>query len=237
MEQIFTYRNQKKLRWGYTTGTCAAAASLAAVLMLLGRKETELVSLTTPKGVRLELEIEDIQMGENWVSCAVRKDGGDDPDVTNGIFVYAKVTKKKEKGMTLWDAMVAMYEKYGYYKDTVKSIGLKGIEGLAKIQEIMENFRKNPLKALGGYEVTSIRDYKKNTITEVATGEVKETGLPESNVLYYDMNDGAWLCIRPSGTEPKIKFYYGVKGTSMDDAEAKSKAVGDELMGMVDKMM
>ena len=143
----------------------------------------------------------------------------------------------KEKGMTLWDAMVAMYEKYGYYKDTVKSIGLKGIEGLAKIQEIMENFRKNPPKALGGYEVTSVRDYKKNTITEVATGEVKETGLPESNVLYYDMNDGAWLCIRPSGTEPKIKFYYGVKGTSLDDAEAKSKAVGDELMGMVDKMM
>ena len=143
----------------------------------------------------------------------------------------------KEKGMTLWDAMVAMYEKYGYYKDTVKSIGLKGIEGLAKIQEIMENFRKNPPKALGGYEVTSIRDYKKNTITDVATGEVKETGLPESNVLYYDMNDGAWLCIRPSGTEPKIKFYYGVKATSLDDAEAKSKAVGDELMGMVDKMM
>ena len=143
----------------------------------------------------------------------------------------------KEKGMTLWDAMVAMYEKYGYYKDTVKSIGLKGIEGLAKIQEIMENFRKNPPKALGGYEVTSVRDYKKNTITEVATSEVKETGLPESNVLYYDMNDGAWLCIRPSGTEPKIKFYYGVKGTSLDDAEVKSKAVGDELMGMVDKMM
>ena len=72
---------------------------------------------------------------------------------------------------------------------------------------------------------------------EVATSEVKETGLPESNVLYYDMNDGAWLCIRPSGTEPKIKFYYGVKGTSLDDAEVKSKAVGDELMGMVDKMM
>ena len=143
----------------------------------------------------------------------------------------------KEKGMTLWDAMVAMYEKYGYYKDTVKSIGLKGIEGLAKIQEIMENFRKNPPKTLGGYEVTSARDYKKNMITDIATGEVKETGLPESNVLYYDMNDGAWLCIRPSGTEPKIKFYYGVKGTSMDDAEAKSKAVGDELMGMVDKMM
>lgn len=143
----------------------------------------------------------------------------------------------KEKGMTLWDAMVAMYEKYGYYKDTVKSIGLKGIEGLAKIQEIMENFRKNPPKELGGYTVVSARDYKADTITDTATGAVTPTGLPSSNVLYYDMNDGAWLCIRPSGTEPKIKFYYGVKGTSMEDAEAKSAKMGDELMEIVNKML
>ena len=136
----------------------------------------------------------------------------------------------KEKGMTLWDAMVEMYEKYGYYKDEVKSIGLKGIEGLAKIQEIMENFRKNPPKALGGYEVTSIRDYKKNTITDVATGEVKETGLPESNVLYYDMNDGAWLCIRPSGTEPKIKFYYLL---SAPNAEVNCARYKETVQGMV----
>ena len=101
----------------------------------------------------------------------------------------------------------------------------------------MENFRKNPLKALGGYEVTSIRDYKKNTITDVATGEVKETGLPESNVLYYDMNDGAWLCIRPSGTEPKIKFYYGIKGTSLEDADQKSAALGEEVLAMIKKML
>ena len=231
------WKNQKELRCGYTTGSCAAAAAKAAAAMLFSGEEVRQVSLMTPKGIELYLEVEEIQRENEAVSCAIQKDSGDDPDVTNGIFVYAKVTKKKEKGMTLWDAMVAMYEKYGYYKDTVKSIGLKGIEGLAKIQEIMENFRKNPPKALGGYEVTSVRDYKKNTITDVATGEVKETGLPESNVLYYDMNDGAWLCIRPSGTEPKIKFYYGVKGTSLDDAEVKSKAVGDELMGMVDKMM
>lgn len=139
--------------------------------------------------------------------------------------------------MTLWDAMVAMYEKYGYYHDTVKSIGLKGIEGLAKIQEIMENFRKDPLKELGGYHVTSIRDYKADTITDTATGESRPTGLPESNVLYYDMNDGAWLCVRPSGTEPKIKFYYGVKGSSMEDANAKSEQMGDELMKMVNAML
>ena len=157
--------------------------------------------------------------------------------VTASMLIAEMAAYYRTQGKTLYDAMLGLYEKYGYYKDTVKSIGLKGIEGLAKIQEIMENFRKNPPKTLGGYEVTSARDYKKNTITDIATGEVKETGLPESNVLYYDMNDGAWLCIRPSGTEPKIKFYYGVKGTSLDDAEAKSKAVGDELMGMVDKMM
>ena len=143
----------------------------------------------------------------------------------------------KEKDMTLWDAMLAMYEKYGYYKDTVKSIGLKGIEGLAKIQEIMEYFRKTPLKELGGYSVTAVRDYKADTITDTATGAVTPTGLPTSNVLYYDMNDGAWLCIRPSGTEPKIKFYYGVKGNSMEDAEEKSARMGNELMAMVDKLL
>ena len=112
--------------------------------------------------------------------------------------------------------MVAMYEKYGYYKDTVKSIGLKGIEGLAKIQEIMENFRQEPPKTLGDYTVTAARDYKAGTIMDMASGAVRPTGLPSANVLYYEMNDGAWLCVRPSGTEPKIKFYYGVKGTSME---------------------
>ena len=91
----------------------------------------------------------------------------------------------KEKGMTLWDAMVAMYEKYGYYKDTVKSIGLKGIEGLAKIQEIMENFRQEPPKTLGDYTVTAARDYKAGTIMDMASGAVRPTGLPSANVLYY----------------------------------------------------
>lgn len=117
----------------------------------------------------------------------------------------------KQKGMTLWDAMVAMYEKYGYYKDAVKSIGLSGIEGLAKIQSIMETLRNNTPIEVGGYKVVSARDYKLDTIKDMASGEVKPTGLPSSNVLYYDLNDGAWICVRPSGTEPKIKFYYGIK--------------------------
>ena len=143
----------------------------------------------------------------------------------------------KQKGMTLWDAMVAMYEKYGYYKDSVKSIGLFGIEGLAKIQSIMETLRNNTPAEVGGYKVVSARDYKLDTIRDMETGAVKPTGLPASNVLYYDLEDGAWICVRPSGTEPKIKFYFGVKGTSLEDADQKEADLGVAVMAMVDKMM
>ena len=143
----------------------------------------------------------------------------------------------KQKGMTLWDAMVAMYEKYGYYKDSVKSIGLSGIEGLAKIQSIMETLRNNTPAEVGGYKVVSARDYKLDTIRDMETGAVKPTGLPASNVLYYDLEDGAWICVRPSGTEPKIKFYYGVKGTSLEDAAAKSEKVGESVMTIVNGLL
>ncbi len=143
----------------------------------------------------------------------------------------------KAKNMTLWDAMIAMYEKYGYYKDAVKSIGLSGIEGLAKIQAIMENLRTNTPAEVGGYKVLSARDYKMDTIKDLATGEVKPTGLPSSNVLYYDMEDGVWMCVRPSGTEPKIKFYYGVKGSSLEDAEKKAADMGAAVQAMVDAML
>lgn len=143
----------------------------------------------------------------------------------------------KQQGKTLWDAMIEMYEKYGYYKDSVKSIGFSGIEGLAKIQAIMEELRHNTPATAGGYRVLSARDYKLNTIRDMVTGEVKPTGLPSSNVLYYDLDDNAWLCARPSGTEPKIKFYYGVKGSSLEDGAAKSAALGEAVTAMVDKMI
>ena len=143
----------------------------------------------------------------------------------------------KTKGMTLWDAMVAMYEKYGYYKDDIQSITLKGIEGLEKIQTILENLRKNPPTEIGAYKVLSARDYKADTIVNMETKEVTATGLPNSNVLYYDLNDDAWVCVRPSGTEPKIKIYYGIKGTSLQDADEKSAALGADVKKLIDAMM
>lgn len=143
----------------------------------------------------------------------------------------------KTKGMTLWDAMVAMYEKYGYYKDDIQSITLKGIEGLEKIQTILENLRKNPPTEIGTYKVLSARDYKADTVVNMETKEVTATGLPSSNVLYYDLNDDAWVCVRPSGTEPKIKIYYGIKGTSLQDADEKSAALGADVKKLIDAMM
>ncbi|MDO4553539.1 MAG: phospho-sugar mutase [Lachnospiraceae bacterium] len=139
----------------------------------------------------------------------------------------------KEQGKTLWDAMVDMYEKYGYYKDSIKAITLAGKEGLEKIASILEQLRKNPPAEIAGYKVLSARDYKEDTIKNLATGEVTPTGLPSSNVLYYDLEDDAWLCVRPSGTEPKIKFYYGVKGTSLENAEE----LAAKFAGCIDEML
>lgn len=141
----------------------------------------------------------------------------------------------KTKGKTLWDAMIDMYERYGYYKDDVKSITMKGIEGLDKIQKILENLRNNPPAEIGGYQVLSARDYKKDTIQNMKTGEISATGLPSSNVLYYDLEDDAWVCVRPSGTEPKVKFYYGIKGTSLEDANKKSEALGKAVLAMTEE--
>ncbi len=141
------------------------------------------------------------------------------------------------KNMTLWDAMLEMYERYGYYKDHVESITLKGIEGLAKIQEIMNTLRENAPKEVGGLKVLAARDYKTDTIQDFVTGETRPTGLPKSNVLYYELEDDAWVCVRPSGTEPKVKFYIGVKGSSMEDADEKSASLGKKVLDMIQKMI
>ncbi len=140
------------------------------------------------------------------------------------------------KGKTLWDAMLDIYEKYGYYNDAVKSITLAGKEGIEKIGKIMEELRANAPKKIGSLDVCSVRDYKAGTITN-SDGSTEPTGLPSANVLYYDLPDAAWVCVRPSGTEPKLKLYYGVKGESFDDAATKGAALKDALDKLIDGMM
>lgn len=125
----------------------------------------------------------------------------------------------KEKGFTLWDQMINIYEKYGYYKEVTTSITREGVSGAEEIKQIMENMRNNPPKMLGKYKVLEFRDYKLDIIKNYVTGEEGKTGLPNSNVLYYTLEDDAWCCVRPSGTEPKIKFYIGVRAKSNEDAE------------------
>ncbi len=143
----------------------------------------------------------------------------------------------KTQGKTLWDAMIDMYEEFGYYKDDIQSVTLKGIEGLQKIQEIMDTLRKNPPAEFAGRKVVAARDYKQDTIRNLETGEVKPTGLPNSNVLYYELTDDAWVCVRPSGTEPKVKFYYGIKGSSLADADEKSAKMGEAILQLVNSML
>ncbi len=131
----------------------------------------------------------------------------------------------KSKGMTLYDGLLALYKKYGFCKEGIKSLTLKGIEGLEKIQKIMATFRENTPSEFAGIAVTWARDYKTKVFKNVKTGETEEDTLPVSDVLHYTLEDGTWICIRPSGTEPKLKFYYGVKGTSVEDADAKIAAL------------
>lgn len=174
---------------------------------------------------------------EESYGCLVGTHARDKDAIVATMALCEAAAYYKSKNMTLWDAMIEMYDRYGYYKDDVKSITMKGIEGLQKIKEILENLRANTPKMVGDYQVLSARDYKADTIKDMATGEVKPTGLPSSNVLYYDLNDDAWLCVRPSGTEPKVKFYYGVKGTSLEDADKKSAELGEKVLEMINSMM
>ena len=139
----------------------------------------------------------------------------------------------KKHGMTCWDQMLALYEKYGYYKETQYAITLKGIDGAAQISAMMDKLRSNPPKNFGDLQVVEMRDYDKDQVKDMATGEVRPTGLPKSNVLYFELTNNSWCCARPSGTEPKIKFYMGVKGTSLEDAQAKVDKLTADLKAIL----
>ena len=139
----------------------------------------------------------------------------------------------KKHGKTLWDMMLDTYEKYGYYKESQYTITLKGIDGSRQIAEIMDKLRQNPPRAFGGHQVLKFRDYETDRVLDMVTGEEGKTGLPKSNVLYFELPDDAWCCARPSGTEPKIKFYMGVKGASLEDAQAKLTQLTEDLKAVL----
>lgn len=139
----------------------------------------------------------------------------------------------KKNGKTVWDQMLELYEKYGYFKETQYAITLKGIEGSRQIAAIMDKLRSNPPKEFGELKVIEVRDYDSGKAVNLATGEERETGLPQSNVLYFDLTNDSWCCARPSGTEPKLKFYMGVKGTSLEDAQAKVEKLTEDLKAYI----
>ncbi len=136
---------------------------------------------------------------------------------------------------TLWDAMNDIYEKYGYYKEEQVSIVREGVQGAQEIKEMMTKMRNTDIQKIGNYQVLTFKDIQKNIVKNMQTGEIKESGLPESNVLYYELEDNAWCCIRPSGTEPKIKLYMGIKGTSEEDANKKLQELKQAMMDIVEK--
>ena len=139
----------------------------------------------------------------------------------------------KAHGLTLWDQMLNIYEKYGYYRENLASITLKGEEGSNKIQAILKEMRTTPLKQIGDFKVLAIRDYQSDKRIDLMNNQEETTGLPKSNVLYYELENNAWCCVRPSGTEPKVKFYMGVKGNSLEDASEKIEHLTNSMLEIV----
>ena len=140
----------------------------------------------------------------------------------------------KKQGITVWDQMIKLYEEYGYFKETQYTITLKGMDGAKQIEEIMNKLRENPPKSFGDLKVKEFRDYKTGKTLNIETGAEGATGLPTSNVLYFDLTEDAWCCARPSGTEPKIKFYMGVKGSSIEDSVKKLDALTEAVKSNIE---
>ena len=172
---------------------------------------------------------------EESYGCLVGTHARDKDAITAVMMLCEAAAYYKKHGLTLWDQMIKIYEKYGFYKEGISTITLKGADGAQKIQELMNRIRNNPPKKLGNYKVLNFRDYKTGKIIEYKTGKESETGLPTSNVLYYDLEDNGWCCVRPSGTEPKVKFYMGVKGKSMEDAEKKLNNLKSAMLELSEK--
>jgi phosphoglucomutase len=174
---------------------------------------------------------------EESYGCLIGTHARDKDAIVASMALCEAAAYYKTKGMSLWDKMKEMYHRYGYWRDGVQSITLKGKEGIEKIQNTLEKLRENIPAHIDIYDVVSVRDYENDTVTNMNTGEVSATGLPKSNVLYLDLTEEAWVCIRPSGTEPKLKFYYGVKGHDFADADEKVENLGRYMIDMVNSML
>lgn len=158
-----------------------------------------------------------------------------DKDACVAVMMLCEVAAAyKAEGKTLWDGMLDIYEKYGYFREDLQTITLKGITGAEQIKGIMEDLRKNPPAVIGGIRVKEVRDYQASVARELETGKESSIMLPKSNVLYFDMEDDCWCCARPSGTEPKIKFYIGVKADSLEASDEMLKKVTADLMARIE---
>ncbi len=158
-----------------------------------------------------------------------------DKDACSAVVMLCEVAAYyKSRNMTLWDGMNELYDEYGAYAEELSYIVLQGKEGLERIDQIMNMLRVNAPKKLGGFDVEAVRDYKTGLTMDFETGKVENTGLPTSNVLYYELQNGAWCAVRPSGTEPKIKFYIGAKSSSLERAKANCKNISDALVSLAD---
>lgn len=182
------------------------------------------------------LEMEETKKGtylfgfEESYGCLIGTYARDKDAVSASMALCEAAAFYKTRGKTLWDVMLEIYEKYGYYKEGVQSIEMKGIEGREKIEALMKKFRTLKIESFGKHKVKAIRDYKSGEILDAGSGKTEPTGLPKSDVLYYDLENDEWVCVRPSGTEPKIKLYYGVRGTSVNDAKALEEDLKEALL-------
>ena len=167
---------------------------------------------------------------EESYGCLVGTHARDKDAIVAVMMLCEAAAFYKSQGITLWDQMINIYNKYGYYSEDTKSLTLEGAEGAEKIKAILNDLRQNPIEKLGEYKILEFRDYSEGTVKNMITGEITKTDLPKSNVLYYELENDAWCCVRPSGTEPKIKFYLGVKEESILKAEEKIKMLGEEVL-------
>lgn len=173
---------------------------------------------------------------EESYGCLAGTYARDKDAVVATLLICEMAAYYKEKGMTLYDALLALYETYGYYREGVKAITLKGLEGVERITRIMQTFRAHTPESFCGQKVVEARDYKNRIFRDMISGKESESPLPPSDMLYYTLEDGTWICIRPSGTEPKLKFYIGVKARTLKAAEDTIAKLEEEIDAQVEKI-